>query len=110
MTLAQPSSQGVIGESAEVRPHDDIAEAGLPVGERQGADDLVLDIPTEEHVALGESISYGGEELLGADTLAAIDTVHVAAADLDDTDVVLLDGCGYGVDVHLAVQGWLAGW
>ncbi len=71
---------------------------------RQGADHLVLDVPAEEDVALGEPLLGGGEEVVGADPLAAVDAVEVGAADADGPDVVVTEELFSGLDVHGATS------
>src|SRR5436309_3454345 len=90
-------------ERTQVRTHDDVTEAGLPVRERQRADYLVLDIPAENDVALREAFAFGGcKEVLRAHPLASVDAVEVAAPDFDGTQMVLLDEVGDALDVHRA--------
>ena len=90
-------------EGAEVRPHDDIAEAGLPVREGQRPDDLIPNIPAKNNVALRKSFAFRrGQEVLRAHPLATEDPIEVAAADLDAAQMVLVDEMSGDLDVHRA--------
>jgi hypothetical protein len=83
-------------ERVEIWLHDDVGEASIGATDGEAGNQLLSDVPAKDDIALGESAAAAAfNELLGEHAFAAIDAVHIGAADLDDADLaianVLLD-------------------
>ncbi|MNY28236.1 hypothetical protein D3C86_1621970 [compost metagenome] len=83
--------EGNIAAGVRQHPHRRVRVAGVPAGVAGVVVELVLDVPTEHHVAEGEAAVQGGEELAAAQVLAAHHPVVVEHPDLDVTEATLLD-------------------
>ncbi len=78
-------------ERGEIRVHDDVSKAALPVAELEARQHVLGDVPAKKHVALSKSAVQRIKKVLGSNALAAKDAFHVGRADFDKLDLSGLD-------------------
>jgi len=78
-------------ERREIRVHDDVSKAALPVAELEARQHVLGDVPAKKHVALSKSAVQRIKKVLASNALAAKDAFDVGRADFDKLDLSGLD-------------------
>ena len=91
-----PVLEGMSRQTVRQQSHRRIREPRVPAGELDVVVELVVGIPTKDHVAKAKALVQCAKELFLRHVFAAQDAIDVEDADLDVAEATVLDD-GLGV-------------